>query len=128
MTDKTLKKLLDDSYEKFNTASFIEDDPISLPHRFNKLQDIEIIGFWVAMLAWGQRKQIIKSGERLIELMDNSPHDFILNHKETDRKTFLKFWSIHVSNCSIYYHMNACLLSTVLFIIKKPDYSGFFNV
>ena len=84
----TLKTLLDEKVEAFNTSDFIAEDPISLPHRFTKLQDIEIIGFWVATLAWGRRSQIIKSGERLLELMDNSPHDFILNHQEIDRKPF----------------------------------------
>lgn len=87
----TLKTLLDEKVEAFNTSDFIAEDPISLPHRFTKLQDIEIIGFWVATLAWGRRSQIIKSGERLLELMDNSPHDFILNHQEIDRKPFLDF-------------------------------------
>jgi uncharacterized protein (TIGR02757 family) len=91
MDEITLKSLLDKHYNSYNQISFIEDDPILLPHRFTKLQDIEIIGFWVAMLAWGQRKQIIKSGEKLIELMDKDPHNFIVNHKESDRKVFLKF-------------------------------------
>lgn len=86
-----LKELLNEKVEAYNNVSFIKDDPISLPHRFSKLQDIEIIGFWVSMLAWGRRAQIIKSGEKLLQLMDNSPHDFILNHKEIDRKPFLDF-------------------------------------
>lgn len=91
MQHAELKKLLDEKVETYNNVSFIKDDPISLPHRFSKLQDIEIIGFWVSMLAWGRRVQIIKSGEKLLQLMDNSPHDFILNHEEIDRKPFLDF-------------------------------------
>jgi uncharacterized protein (TIGR02757 family) len=86
-----LKKLLEEKVVEFNRMDFIKDDPISLPHRFSKLQDIEIIGFWTAVLSWGRRAQIIKSGEKLLELMDNSPHDFILNHREVDRKAFLSF-------------------------------------
>jgi len=91
MDKQQLKTHLDALYLQYNTADFIPNDPISLPHRFTKLQDIEIIGFWVSMLAWGRRVQIIKSGERLIELMDNAPHDFIINHEEKDRKRFLDF-------------------------------------
>ena len=86
-----LLEQLNGKVAEFNTKDFIKDDPISLPHRFNKIQDIEIIGFWVATLAWGRRSQIIKSGEKLLALMDNRPHDFICNHSELDRKPFLDF-------------------------------------
>ena len=72
-----IQKFLDSTVTKFNQPEFIQDDPISLPHQFSKKQDIEIIGFWVAMLAWGQRKTIINKGRELIELMDGAPHDFI---------------------------------------------------
>ena len=90
MSEK-IKQYLEHLVEKYNKPFFIEEDPICLPHRFNKKQDIEIIGFWVSILAWGQRKTIIKSGERLLELMDNSPYDFVLNHSEKDLKGFEKF-------------------------------------
>jgi len=86
-----IKAFLDDCVERYNRSEFIPDDPISIPHRFNKLQDIEIIGFWTAVLAWGQRKTIINSANTLIQLMDGAPYDFILNHAESDRKRFLDF-------------------------------------
>jgi len=86
-----IQKFLDSTVTKFNRPDFIQDDPISLPHQFSKKQDIEIIGFWVAMLAWGQRKTIINKGRELIELMDGAPHDFMVNHEEIDRKKFLNF-------------------------------------
>ena len=86
-----LQEYLDECVEKYNRPNFIPDDPISIPHQFSKLQDIEITGFWVSMLAWGQRKTIINKANELFELMDNSPHDFIVNHQETDRKRFLDF-------------------------------------
>jgi uncharacterized protein (TIGR02757 family) len=86
-----LKKLLDEKVAEYNCNEFIKDDPIALPKRFTKIQDIEIIGFWTAMLSWGRRAQIIKSGEKLLDLMHHAPHDFILNHKEIDRKAFLDF-------------------------------------
>lgn len=86
-----LKDFLDEKVAEFNQPKFIKDDPISLPHQFSKLQDIEIIGFWVAMLAWGKRTMIINSGKKLVQLMDGAPHDFILNHEEKDREKFLDF-------------------------------------
>ncbi len=89
MTDT--QSLLDLAVDQYNRPVFITDDPISVPHRFEGLQDKEIIGFWVSMLAWGQRKTIINSANRLVELMDHAPYDFILNHEEKDREKFLSF-------------------------------------
>jgi uncharacterized protein (TIGR02757 family) len=87
----TLKKQLDDAVNRFNTPAFIASDPVSIPHRFQRLQDREIMGFWAATLAWGQRKTIIQSANRLVELMDGAPHDFILHHEEKDRARFESF-------------------------------------
>lgn len=89
--DKNLKEMLDGYVEQYNNPAFIEKDPISIPRQFKRLQDIEIIGFWAAMLAWGQRKTIINKSNELVKLMGGQPYDFILNHKEKDRKAFLDF-------------------------------------
>lgn len=86
-----LKKLLNEAADQFNQKNFIADDPIGIPHQFTKQQDIEIMGFWVAMLAWGQRKTIINKSLELIELMDGTPYEFILHHTEKDRQRFESF-------------------------------------
>ena len=86
-----LKELLDEKLSFYNTPSFIANDPISIPHSFSKKQDIEIAGFFAAILAWGNRTTIINNCKKLIALMDGAPHDFILNHQEDDRKRFLSF-------------------------------------
>ncbi|MBZ4189562.1 TIGR02757 family protein [Niabella beijingensis] len=75
----------------YEQPDFIPDDPIAIPHRFSKTQDIEIAGFFAAILAWGNRKSIINSCNRLLTLMGNAPHDFIIHHTEADRKPFLHF-------------------------------------
>ena len=49
------------------------------------------MGFWAAVLAWGQRKTIINKSRELIALMDDAPYDFVLNHEESDLKRFLAF-------------------------------------
>lgn len=82
---------LDAAVDQYNRPAFITADPISVPHQFERLQDREIIGFWVAMLAWGQRKTIINNAHHLVELMDGAPYDFIQNHEEKDRERFLSF-------------------------------------
>lgn len=91
MTKKEIKAVLDNAYDLYDRTSFIENDPISIPHQFSKKQDIEIAGFWTAILSWGLRKTIINKSNELMELMDHAPHDFILNHHEKDRQRFSKF-------------------------------------
>ncbi len=82
---------LEEKYHLFNNASFITDDPIGVPHQFDALQDIEIAGFFTAIMAWGQRKTIIKKANELMHLLDNAPFEFIQGHKEKDRKRFVSF-------------------------------------
>lgn len=86
-----LKTYLDELVDRYNRPFFIEEDPISIPHRFSRREDIEIAGFWVAMLAWGRRRTIIDKASDLLERMDNRPYDFITQHEEADRKAFLDF-------------------------------------
>ena len=88
---EAVKLLLDSRVSHYNQPDFIADDPIAIPHGYVKLQDIEIAGFWTAMLSWGIRKTILNKSRELFALMDNAPYDFILNHKEKERKRFLEF-------------------------------------
>lgn len=84
-------ELLNTKVEQYNRPNFIANDPISIPHLFSQKQDIEIMGFWAAMLAWGQRKTIINKCNELITLMDGAPFDFIKNHTDGDLKRFANF-------------------------------------
>ena len=86
-----LKDFLDAQVDRFNRPEFIEADPISIPHRFSKKEDIEIMGLWAAILAWGQRPTILAKCRQLIQMMDGSPHQFITSHKPTDLKPFEHF-------------------------------------
>ncbi|MBT0812358.1 TIGR02757 family protein [Litoribacter ruber] len=88
---ESMKEFLDEKVAYYNQPDFIENDPICIPHRFTKPQDIEIAGFFAAVLAWGQRKTIINKCVSLLEMMDNAPYEFILNHSESDLKSFLHF-------------------------------------
>jgi uncharacterized protein (TIGR02757 family) len=86
-----LKSFLDAKVAQYNRPEFIANDPVSIPHMFTKKQDIEIMGFWAATLAWGQRVTIINKCRELITLMDGAPYDFIINHQEPDLKKLLHF-------------------------------------
>lgn len=79
-----LKEFLDQKVEQYNNPKFICSDPIQIPHQFSKKEDIEIAGFLTATIAWGNRKMIINNAAKMMELLDNSPFDFIINHQEKD--------------------------------------------
>lgn len=89
--NEVLKAFLDAKADQYNRPEFIENDPVVIPHRFTAQQDIEIMGFFAAILAWGQRKTIISKCNELIERMDGSPYDYILKHEETDLRSLLGF-------------------------------------
>ncbi len=91
LTSQNLKDFLDQKVDLYNRPGFIESDPVCIPHKFALKQDIEIMGFWAAMLAWGQRKTIINKCNELIQLMDGAPYDFIRNHRDTELKRFAGF-------------------------------------
>jgi uncharacterized protein (TIGR02757 family) len=85
------KSILDENLKTYNRQEFIASDPIQIPHRFTKKEDIEISAFLTSIIAWGNRKMIINNALRLMSLMNNSPYDFLLNsvpdYKNFDGKT-----------------------------------------
>lgn len=87
----SVKSILDQRFKAYNHVGFIKNDPVSIPHRMKDKEDIEIIGFLIALIAWGQRVSIINSGERLLKLMHNEPYDFILNYSEKELKACMQF-------------------------------------
>ncbi len=89
MTHFELKEFLDEKVILYNNLNFIESDPIQIPHQFNLKEDIEIAGFLASVIAWGNRKMIIKNAQRMIDLMGNSPYDFVLNHGEHHLDSFV---------------------------------------
>ncbi|MFN6945903.1 MAG: TIGR02757 family protein [Cytophagaceae bacterium] len=91
MNFQELRDFLEEQYLRFNTSEFIDNDPVCIPHSFTLKQDIEIMGLWSAVLAWGQRVTIINKCRELIRYMDNAPYDFILNHSDEDLKPLLRF-------------------------------------
>ncbi|QNK77670.1 TIGR02757 family protein [Winogradskyella undariae] len=79
-----LKDFLNEKVDLYNHPKFIESDPVQIPHQFSKKEDIEIAGFLSATIAWGNRKSIINNANKMMELLDHSPFQFITQHKETD--------------------------------------------
>jgi uncharacterized protein (TIGR02757 family) len=81
-----LKGFLDEKAEQYNCSAFVDSDPVSIPHRFTRREDIEVAGFLTAVIAWGSRPQILKSASKMMDILDNDPSHFVIHHSETDLK------------------------------------------
>lgn len=91
MFDASLKKFLDKKVDTYNQPFFIASDPICVPHQFTRLQDIEIAGFFAAIFAWGNRTTIIQKAKELMQLMENEPYQFCLQHNPDQLRRLLTF-------------------------------------
>jgi len=84
MNKQELQDFLNQKSDEYNRPDFIENDPIKIPHRFSLKQDVEISGFLTATISWGNRKSIIKSATNMMDLLENSPYDFVMNFSDKD--------------------------------------------
>lgn len=91
MTHSELKSFLDEKVLLYNHPNFIESDPIQIPHRFSEKEDIEIAAFLSATIAWGNRTMIIKNASKMMDLMGNSPFDFVMSHSTEQLDRFDNF-------------------------------------
>lgn len=91
MNRNELKDFLEEKVALYNNPNFIESDPIQIPHLYTLKEDIEISGFLAATIAWGNRKMIINNAKKMMDLMGNSPFDFVMNHSESQLETLERF-------------------------------------
>ena len=89
MKQQELKEFLDEKVLLYNDPGFIDSDPIQVPHSFQLKEDQEISGFLTATIAWGNRKMIIRNADRMMDLMGNSPYDFIMESDESHIDKFV---------------------------------------
>ena len=89
--NEDIKKILDQKVKQYNQKSFIPNDPICIPHLFQKQQDIEIAAFFAAIFAWGNRTTIINKATELMQKMDQAPYAFCLHHQPKDLKKLFGF-------------------------------------
>jgi uncharacterized protein (TIGR02757 family) len=108
---------------QYNHPDFIELDPIQIPHLYSKKEDIEIAGFLAATIAWGNRVSIIKSAHRMMNLMGNSPHDFVLYHKEKHLERIDGFVHRTFSSTDFLYFLHALKM----LYLKKDGLEGVFT-
>lgn len=91
LTKAELKEFLDEKVDLYNNPSFIDTDPISIPHRYSDKGDIEIAGFLAATIAWGNRKMILRSSARMMEILEDSPYEFIVNSSDCELDNAIRF-------------------------------------
>jgi len=89
--DRFLIELLEEKADQYNRPSFIDGDPVSIPHMFSRPENIEISGLLAASIAWGQRTTITRNARELVRRMDGDPFDFLMNFREEDLQVFRGF-------------------------------------
>ena len=92
LTHQELFGFLEKKYHQYNNTAFIRLDPISVPHQFNRKEDIEIAGFLTATISWGNRASIVKDANRLLAQMNCSPYLFITEASSSGFKSFSTFY------------------------------------
>lgn len=67
--------------EQYETAEFIQSDPVQIPHRYDSRVNIEISAFVTAWIAWGSRKQIIQKADFIDrEIFKGEPYHYIIGN------------------------------------------------
>jgi uncharacterized protein (TIGR02757 family) len=74
-----LKKYLDEMMVRFETPSFIEQDPVQFPRRYQDKMDIEVAALLTSIIAWGNRKQIINDCNKMFALMGQHPFRYVMD-------------------------------------------------
>ncbi len=91
MNRTELKQFLDAKVLEYEHPKFLETDPIQIPHKFSRKEDIEISAFLTATIAWGNRKSIINNANKLMDLMGNSPYDYVLKYTKDNNEELSAF-------------------------------------
>jgi uncharacterized protein (TIGR02757 family) len=107
MNQKDLKEFLDEKVIQYNNPNFIEHDPVQIPHLFTIKEDIEIAGFLAATISWGNRKMILKSANRMMKILDDSPYEFIRNSSDHELEETGNFVHRTFNSTDLFYFLKA---------------------
>ncbi len=75
---------LDEALRRINVPGFADADPVQFPRAYSDVRDIEIAALLCSTIAWGNRKMIVRNCKRMIELMGNTPYDFVMSQAYED--------------------------------------------
>lgn len=84
LSENDLRELLDSEAARINSPAFIGADPVQFPRRYSSTADIEIAALLSATIAWGNRKMICSDCNKMLALMDNQPHSYVLDEGYED--------------------------------------------
>lgn len=84
-----IKNRLEKAYVINNNIDFVKKDPIQIPHKFSRKEDIEVSAFLTSVLAFGKREIIIKKSEDFIKRMNNEPYKYLMNEDYSSMKGFV---------------------------------------
>jgi uncharacterized protein (TIGR02757 family) len=68
---------LEDLYQKYNRRRYVSPDPLQCLYSYKNIYDREIAGFLAAALAYGKVEQIVKSVEKVLAVMGDSPRQYL---------------------------------------------------
>ena len=84
-----LKQKLEYHYKAFDKSK-LEPDPLQFPHKFTDEKDIEAMAFIASVFAYGNVKQINHTLNKVVNLMNNKPYEFIINYNSKTSSKSLK--------------------------------------
>ncbi|NOQ23493.1 MAG: TIGR02757 family protein [Candidatus Aegiribacteria sp.] len=77
MPSHQLREFLDKVYLKYNRREFIHPDPLEFLWRYSCTEEREIVGLIASGLAYGRVAQILKSTERVLDVLGPAPSGFL---------------------------------------------------
>lgn len=86
-----LKVYLDRINDSVEKPEYIQSDPVQFIHAFENKKDIEIAGFFAALMAWGRRDIVIKKVENLLQRMNYKPFEFVTRYSQDDFSSLTGF-------------------------------------
>ena len=81
MNNEKLKSFLEGLYYTYQRRELINPDPLYFLYKYKDVRDLEIVGLIAASLAYGRVAQIMKSVEKILSCLTDSPHEFLISNK-----------------------------------------------
>lgn len=105
-----LRQFLDTLRQELNVSSLVMNDPVQFIHRFKDKKDIEIAGFFASHLAFGRVQMIIKNLQKLFNIMQWMPYEFIMNFNKKEECIFSDY---------VYRFIKGSDISRVIYCLKE---------
>lgn len=78
-----LKENLEQIYKSLNKREYVHPDPLEFLYEFENPEDREIVGLLASSLAYGRVAQILKSINKILAILGNSPRYFLNSNTES---------------------------------------------